>query len=58
MKSEAVGWTLEGAHASGAVRSIADYTLGLVVVLGHLVWIGLRERRHRSRQLRAAAQLD
>jgi len=40
-------WTLEGAHASSSVRSIADYTLGLVIVLGHLVWIGLHERAAR-----------
>jgi hypothetical protein len=27
------------------MRSIADYTLGLFIVLGHLVLLALRERR-------------
>ena len=27
------------------MRSIMDYTLGVLIVLSHLVWIGLHERR-------------
>jgi hypothetical protein len=37
MKSETVSWTLERADASSWMRSIADYTLGLVIVLTRFV---------------------
>ena len=30
------------------MRLIADYTLGLIIVLHHLLLIGLRERREES----------
>jgi hypothetical protein len=32
---------------------ITDYTLGLIIVLSHLVLMGLRERREESRLLLA-----
>ena len=37
------------------MRSIADYTLGLFIVLGHLVLMALRERREPATLLRAAS---
>jgi hypothetical protein len=33
---------------------IFDYTLGVFIVLGHLLLIGLRERRERARLQRAS----
>jgi hypothetical protein len=36
------------------VHLITDYTIGVFIVLGHLLLMGLRERRERSRLLHAS----
>ena len=40
------------------MRLIADYTLGLIIVLHQLVWMGLRERREESRSWRAPVLVE